>query len=115
MECGRADIEAAAEALDRHGLIFWAKIFCQYGELREKSFVQEKRRAVREGNYDLVHKLYRNQPFFGRRKVGGNEDVESSLSCRSKVVQSLMRNSGYRKLDTLLPTRNVLGEEWLEI
>ena len=24
-------------------------------------------------------------------------------------------NSGYRKLDTLLPTRKGLGEEWLEI
>ena len=49
MECGRADIEAAAEALDRHGLIFWAKIFCQYGELREKSFVQEKKEGCEGG------------------------------------------------------------------
>ena len=47
--------------------------------------------------------------------MGGGEDVESSLSCRSKVVQSLMMNSGYRKIDTLLPTREGLGEEWLEI
>ena len=30
-------------------------------------------------------------------------------------MQSLMRNSGYRKLDTLLPTRKGLEEEWLEI
>ena len=48
MECGRADIEAAAEVMSRHGLSFWAKIFYQYGELREKSFMQERRRAVRE-------------------------------------------------------------------
>ena len=27
MECGRADIEAAAEVKRRHGLGFWAKIF----------------------------------------------------------------------------------------
>ena len=67
--------------------------------------MQERRRAVREGNYDLVQKLYRNRPLFGRRKLGGNEDIESSLSCRNKIVQSLMRNSGYRKLDTLLPTK----------
>ena len=37
------------------------------------------------------------------------------MSCRNEIVQSLMRNSGYRKLDTLLPTRNGLEEEWLEI
>ena len=56
-ECGRADIEAAAEVMNRHGLGFWAKIFYQFGELREKSFKQESMRAVREGNIDLVHKL----------------------------------------------------------
>ena len=31
MECGRADIEAAAEAMSRHGLSFWAKIFTNMG------------------------------------------------------------------------------------
>ena len=31
------------------------------------------------------------------------------------MVQRLMRNSGYRKIDTLLPTREGLGNNWLEI
>ena len=31
MECGRADIEAAAEVMRRHGLGFWANFFTNMG------------------------------------------------------------------------------------
>ena len=79
--CGKADVEAAAEALNKHGLTFWSNIFSQFGKLREKSFKQERRKALREGRYDLVFKLYRGLSLFGKRKVSRGSDIRNSLSC----------------------------------
>ena len=103
------------EAMSKHGLGFWAEIFSQFAELREKGFKQERKRAIREGKSDLICKLYRSLPLFGRKKVGRDGDIRDSLSCRNEIVQGLMRNGGYRKLNTLLPTRKGLEDEWLEI
>ena len=47
--------------------------------------------------------------------MGRDGDIRDSLSYRNEIVQCLMGNRGYRKLDTLLPTRKGLEEEWLEI
>ena len=43
------DKEAAAEALSRHGLGFWAEIFSQFAGLREESFKQKRKKAIRDG------------------------------------------------------------------